>query len=91
MAWHTNQLTTKDACQIHAENFDSDEKDFGKANFVCLQEKDSDSDAVKDTIDDDTSDAIPAECIDNAAGNHEHSIKFSRMQHFLLTAFIFRI
>ena len=61
MAWHTKQLTTKQACHILADNFDSVEKDFEKAIIVCSQEEDSNSDAAKDTIDDDTNDAIPAE------------------------------
>ena len=91
MVWHTKQLINKEACQILAENFDGDEKDFVEAIIVCSQEEVSDSDVVKDTIDDDTSDAIPVECIDNAANKHVHFIKFRRMMHFLLTAFIFRI
>ena len=91
MAWLTKQLTTKEAYQILAEDFDCDEEDFEEANIVCSQEEDSDSDAAKDAIDDDTNDAIPAECTDNTAGKHVHFIKCSGMLHFLLAAFIFRM
>ena len=42
MAWLTKQLTTKEAYQILAEDFDCDEEDFEEANIVCSQEEDSD-------------------------------------------------
>ena len=59
-------------------------KIWKKQILFCSQEEESDSDAVKHTIDDDTNDAIPEECTDNTAGKHVYFIKFSRCGIFFL-------
>ena len=84
MAWHTKQLTTKEICQILAEDFDGDEEDFEEANIVCSQEENSDSDVARDAIDDDTNNAIPEECTDDTASNHVYFINLAECCIFFL-------